>query len=898
MVRWVGGNVGSYNTLGVRFETHERLADILNEKGDINGASFSEARCFDRPCAPLVNDKPFLTNEENLRSYQHGIINYATAETRPFIETLDINRICGNAFEITAFIITSKQLSNKPNKGKRTGKKFHQTLFIYAYKNHTIASSDLRDAFNKILKHVRTFYNCGRFIIHGDMNDPNFRMDTPGLINVEPDELAHKHRSNTTPSAIDKIITNVRDLKITTYRSVETYSNDHPECGHKIYLLEFDVAKTEPTVGCHLDLRLLKNKLKQIDNDAPDTGSPQLESLRLLNSAAADFGDSIKKLILECSRITFRAKRRKKHVSLEDVASTLASPDRTKSNPLKNLYDFVNNMRDPALIRDIDCDMPGPESLKNSLELKYLETISSNQKVVADTVEKLHGHEPKIKATFPERNFKKLVLSTNNSRSRDISGISLKTAKFIIKNSSYFCRKLEWICKESCRLGHFPDIWKMDKIIFIWKRKGQKSDPSTWRAITISNVFGKMLEKIVHCILSKPDDKNPENFAYARNRSTHDALIKLKNILIDFKFNNKNKNVIPIICLDDIKGAFESIDSHSLRCIIQARFEPPPISEVDLCGLIDSFFRRKSVIKNTDGQYNVEIQKPYPGKSAPQGSILSPLLWRWFDGILTKIFLDSLEALKSKLPCLKSYNHLSYSDDKIYVLTVEVSDTKKLSRADKIAIETSVAAARNCLQAATVLAGSSLNMAKSETVVYDDFVVHINKSKNEWVWLGFSLRLDRQNMVVFTFSRIQQKKFKLLSYLRYITSVSENPTIKMKIYEVYVRPILEYFAICYELTGHLQSFQLECLCICMDVPRTSSHDKVLEFTGSPSFKLIQILRAKQIMSKFTLQTADFPTLSSSARLNQQNLRPALKHNVYDFFTTPDIWCGPAKKSTI
>ena len=58
-------------------------------------------------------------------------------------------------------------------------------------------------------------------------------------------------------------------------------------------------------------------------------------------------------------------------------------------------------------------------------------------------------------------------------------------------------------------------------------------------------------------------------------------------------------------------------------------------------------------------------------------------------------------------------------------LTVEVSDTKKISRAAKIAIETSVAAARNCLQAETVLAGSSLNMAKSETVVYDDFVVHI-----------------------------------------------------------------------------------------------------------------------------------------------------------------------------
>jgi len=153
----------------------------------------------------------------------------------------------------------------------------------------------------------------------------------------------------------------------------------------------------------------------------------------------------------------------------------------------------------------------------------------------------------------------------------------------------------------------------------------------------------------------------------------------------------------------------------------------------------------------SSGLFTIPIVKPTQNRSAPQGSILSPLLWRLFDAIFTKIFVDALQTLKVQMPELKEYTHLSYSDDHLYVLFVEVSDTKNPTRNDKIKMQTIISAARKCLESATSLVGSGLNLLKSETVLYDDLIVHFPGTKPDFVWLGFSLNLNRNNLITLCF---------------------------------------------------------------------------------------------------------------------------------------------------
>ena len=477
MVRWIGGNVGSFNPIEVRFEIHERCADILNSKGDIDGASFCEARVFDLPCSPIVNDGPFQSNGDNLRSHQHGVMSYANAEFRPNILDIDCTSICNQDLEIIACIVTSNKIH-----GRKKGSKTHKTLLIYVYRNFCVPSSDLRDGINSVIAFARRVHNCYRLIIHGDLNDENFTMLRDDIWNAEPAELTHKHRVTSRPTRIDKIMTNVRDLKVTVYRSVETYATTNPECGHKLYTLEFDVPKLEPKIGTHLDLGQLQAELTATDNSGvPMFSSDPVDSIQRLNLEAAEFCGRTQDLVLKCSRKTSRNPNSHKHVSMDEVTAAVLSPDRTKSNPFKQLYDFVNNHREPALLRDEDKEAPSPADLKSGLEKKFAEVKEANNLIARQTIEKLHQPAKKIIATFPEAIFEELVLSTNNSKSKDLNGISLKTGKFIVKNSSVFMNQLKRICRASTALGHFPDAFKQDKIIFIWKRKGKKSDPGMWR---------------------------------------------------------------------------------------------------------------------------------------------------------------------------------------------------------------------------------------------------------------------------------------------------------------------------------------------------------------------------------------------------------------------------------
>ena len=90
---------------------------------------------------------------------------------------------------------------------------------------------------------------------------------------------------------------------------------------------------------------------------------------------------------------------------------------------------------------------------------------------------------------------------------------------------------------------YFPKISKSGKLVFIPKPGKSLSDPFNYRPISLLNIIGKLLEKIIaqrflH-FLEHHNILNDFQFGFRTNRSTHQALHLISNTL---NHSNTNKH--------------------------------------------------------------------------------------------------------------------------------------------------------------------------------------------------------------------------------------------------------------------------------------------------------------------------------------------------------------------
>ena len=88
---------------------------------------------------------------------------------------------------------------------------------------------------------------------------------------------------------------------------------------------------------------------------------------------------------------------------------------------------------------------------------------------------------------------KKIVLSARNSAAGP-DGFSMSIIKQIFHCISY---PLLVIFQQSLHQGVFPTVWKAAYIASIYKNKGDKCDPSSYRPMSLCSCFGKILERLV-----------------------------------------------------------------------------------------------------------------------------------------------------------------------------------------------------------------------------------------------------------------------------------------------------------------------------------------------------------------------------------------------------------------
>lgn len=177
------------------------------------------------------------------------------------------------------------------------------------------------------------------------------------------------------------------------------------------------------------------------------------------------------------------------------------------------------------------------------------------------------------------------------------------------------------------RLGHFPALFKIAKLLPLPKPGKKLDSPSSYRPISLLNNFGKLIEKVVKNrmvqFMEEHNIMNKEQFGF---RSHHSTTAQLTRIC-DFTTDNFNKNLYTGVMLFDIEKAFDTMWHNGLIYkMIQKKF-PNYIIKFIISYLSNRIFTVQ--IKNSLSDEKII------NCGVPQGSVLGPILYTLYISDIT-----------------------------------------------------------------------------------------------------------------------------------------------------------------------------------------------------------------------------------------------------------------------
>ena len=174
--------------------------------------------------------------------------------------------------------------------------------------------------------------------------------------------------------------------------------------------------------------------------------------------------------------------------------------------------------------------------------------------------------------------------------------------------------------RKSVSTGLLPDDWKKADVIPIFKNNRKPHDPASYRPISMTSVFCKMLERIIIKYLNEYFDRfnlfNHQQHGFLKGKSTLTNLLETSKYLIDL--TDVRGNNVDIIYLDLAK-AFDTVSHVKL------------LEKIKQCGVggnllewINNFLsNRRQSVKIGDA-----VSESFIASSGvPQGSCLSSILF-------------------------------------------------------------------------------------------------------------------------------------------------------------------------------------------------------------------------------------------------------------------------------
>ena len=233
----------------------------------------------------------------------------------------------------------------------------------------------------------------------------------------------------------------------------------------------------------------------------------------------------------------------------------------------------------------------------------------------------------------------KTIKSLEPKRSSGYDGVSNLILKSIADGITI---PLTIIINNSFRTKEFPSLWKIAKVVPIFKRGG-KGIIGNYRPISLLPTMSKIIEKLMDAQLREYLDKenllNEDQYGFRKGHETSHALIKTQDLILQAR---KNKELTIGVFLD-LKKAFDTVSHKTL------------LEKIKHLGidnsLLKSYLTHRRQYTDINGEKsnkrNIEC-------GVPQGSILGPLLFLIFINDLqnstnmkTILFADDTTLLAS-----------------------------------------------------------------------------------------------------------------------------------------------------------------------------------------------------------------------------------------------------------
>ena len=825
----------------VRQQLLDTMVQVNNKYGKIDALMIQECGHYDVQLPPFFPSGPLATSQH----VTHGVGQGGTRGTCTYANNDGSFRVDFDRDTINEMCAIVAYRQNP--RGEKIA-----TALINCYRNQSAnferTTQQTVQAISRIRAYLRTHHDVDQIFVQGDFNDE--RVSIPGLERRHDVKLFHK-QANSRRTYIDLAFTNIKNCGVLdVYPSCENVHGGADKVnksifGHKVGLFWIGV-KPKPPEKRNIKVVSMK-RLKQVAEEFGDEllgkdKTPHTTDEEHIEKLSKELTDKAIELMKK-AEITKLAGKAKNDFVLMRAVELDSDTNYKSKTPYKPLYRLMARVKEGC--SDVAATSRKPSSADFQSKLgKKLENLNvADRDLLRQQVNELFPINETKEGKW-EKNFKKfreLVLSTSNSAAKDYMGMSLRFTKVMLGHSRVLLNRFQEVAELCFIHGHFPDIWRQDQITFLYKNKGEYSNADNWRPITISPSLGKHLEKTIVNFISNMNKGNDDNHAYTRGRSCLSAIADVQSKLIkavnpyNYNKNKKGMKTITIISTDDIKSAFESVDHWAVAECIRRTYAG---SKYNIGRLIETYLNRRSDIIDTATGQKLRLHKKYLDKTAPQGSLLSPILWLIYDGCFTHFYKKLLRAaVKSKGNSISGFHHVSYADDHLTILTITVPENMtKEQISDEI--RKALTISRDLIVQATTMLGCGVNPAKSENIVpaaYHDTFKARHKDfevKDTYKWLGYYLTLTNFAELKFERNSVVEKLRKIRKLRDSVYQYTVNKRLRFKIYQVYFAPFIElYLPIVVQSADkntEVHRFQHDCLCRSIGVCYTANRKSVEE----------------------------------------------------------------------
>jgi len=715
---------------------------------------------------------------------------------------------------------------------------------VFAYRRHL---NDQKMFFDEILKEAQKLPKDIRGIcIAGDFNtttNNQYLVDLMDKLQLTSRTNAkHKHRLNSKEYQIDHVLSNIdpKLINVTAHKSLETINITNPSLGHPHFLIELGPRLTRGQEKV-IPITSWPKVIDLLDTTHPITINQSTRPGKKSHHIAKAIIDWTQLAINECT--TTKRVKINRIFNSRNLTMPKHNPNPNNQIAWKNFYRATNYLRE-GKCKDTNQSI-SPTQFRNMLQEKLENMPKVKHKEVEEHIAKITKYSPwfnnnNVNLYTDIKEVTEILRELNKSGARDIGHQTTNQMKKMSKSSN-FLKWIVYLWNTIVDDDEIPDILKQDKIIYIWKKKGLATDPKKYRPITLVTGLSKIIEALLNRRILKliPNPSIAFQHAYTKNRSTTTALMALESLM------SKNNYGCSAIILVDLKGAFETVSHTTMEKYLS-------VFNTKISKLITSYLSNRTARVLDD---NFPRDKPklnyLPNRSTPQGSKVSPTIFAYNSGLITKWFRDlCISPTDSKTFC----DVIVYADDAAIYVTCK--NIKQLTKLIPKIIDTYSKICNTY--------GADLEPSKTEILVTKPTqeniqslpILNVNIKLDTVVkWLGYDISISKKNSLNVHVSTAKVCAIK--NSIRLFQLYNKNIKDNRKFYLIYIKPIIDQWLIDPNIYKEVEQLDAQTLKMIALMPHTTS--------------------SKGIYDKLKVETIEYRQYHFAKNLEERNIiKPSLK----------------------